>query len=108
MIQRKSFSDQPTHGLNKAFEDAETIEFAGMAVANLAADANKKKKAAKILLTADLAREYGFVDLDGAIHGDMRSLKRNLARAGWVRTSAWVPDWMKIPSAMFYFGGYKF
>lgn len=34
-----------------------------MAIAHLAADANKINKTGRILRTSDLAREYGFVDL---------------------------------------------
>ena len=57
------------------FADAETVEFAGKAVVNLAADPNVHKKTGKVQMTADLAREYGFRDEDGVIHGDLRSCK---------------------------------
>merc|ERR1719507_2741059 len=41
----------------------ESIEFAGMAVSQLAMDPNKLSKSGKILLTGDLAQEYNFEDL---------------------------------------------
>ena len=44
------------------------MEFAGKAIANLAADANYLDKSGRVLFTCDLAREYGFVDDDGDIH----------------------------------------
>ena len=39
--------------------------YAGRAVAALAADARKIKKTGRVLLTGELAGEYGFVDIDG-------------------------------------------
>ena len=66
------------------------------------------KKTAKIILTADCAREYGFVDEDGVIHGDIRSVKSNLRRAGWHTTASLVPEFVKVPSWMIYYLGYKF
>jgi hypothetical protein len=44
------------------------VEFAGQAIANLAADPNYFSKTGRILFTCDLAKEYGFVDDDGDIH----------------------------------------
>eukprot|EP00095_Tigriopus_kingsejongensis_P001972 maker-scaffold886_size84816-snap-gene-0.30 protein:Tk01972 transcript:maker-scaffold886_size84816-snap-gene-0.30-mRNA-1 annotation:"dehydrogenase reductase sdr family member 1" len=91
-----------------SFENAETVEFAGQAVAHLAADDAKMKKTGKILLTADLAREYGFTDEDGQIHGDMREVKFQLSSAGWTNLAAFVPTFVRIPHWLMYFGGYKF
>ncbi len=49
------------------FKDGESVEFSGMAVAHLAADPDIMTKTGKILNPSDLAKEYGFVDLDGRI-----------------------------------------
>jgi len=109
-VKTERIADKMTKGkvdLN-VFEDAETTEFAGIAAAHLAADQNKINKAAKVLLTADLALEYGFVDLDGGIHGDFKSLKYQLNSKGWKRTAAWMPPWLRIPSQMLYYWGYKY
>lgn len=43
----------------------ESPEYAGRAVAALAADPNVMQKSGKILTAGDLAREYGFTDVDG-------------------------------------------
>ena len=51
-----------------SFQNAESMEFAGKAIANLAADPNYFSKTGRILFTCDLAKEYGFVDDDGDIH----------------------------------------
>jgi hypothetical protein len=53
--------------LGPLFKDGESVEFPGMAVAHLAADPDVMKKTGRILNPSDLAKEYGFVDLDGRI-----------------------------------------
>jgi dehydrogenase/reductase SDR family protein 1 len=47
------------------FDDGESPEFAGKAVVALASDTRVFSKTGSILITADLGREYGFVDIDG-------------------------------------------
>jgi NAD(P)-dependent dehydrogenase (short-subunit alcohol dehydrogenase family) len=47
------------------FEKSESTEYVGRAVAGLAADASVMEKTGKIHFVADLAREYGFTDVDG-------------------------------------------
>ena len=48
-------------------ERGETPQFAGRAVAALAADPDVMEKTGQILLASELAREYGFTDIDGKI-----------------------------------------
>ena len=79
-----------------------------MAAANLAADKNHFSKTGRILLTADLAREYGFVDEDGKINGDMRKVNVMLRHARWNRLASIMPDFVRIPHFVLYFAGYKF
>ena len=79
-----------------------------MAAAHLAADPNVLAKTGRILLTADLAREYGFVDTDGKINADMRQLNRLVARGGWRTLASFIPNFVRVPHFLFYFGGYKF
>jgi len=43
----------------------ESVEYIGRAVAALAADPNVMEKSGSILTVGDLAREYGFTDIDG-------------------------------------------
>jgi NAD(P)-dependent dehydrogenase (short-subunit alcohol dehydrogenase family) len=47
------------------FAESETPALVGRAVAALAADPQVKRKAGQIHFAADLAREYGFTDVDG-------------------------------------------
>ncbi|HSL70718.1 MAG TPA: SDR family NAD(P)-dependent oxidoreductase [Longimicrobiales bacterium] len=47
------------------FDRSETTEYLGRAVAALAADPKVLQKTGKIHIVADLAREYGFTDVDG-------------------------------------------
>ncbi len=47
------------------FADSETPRFIGRAVASLAADPDVMSKAGESLSTWNLAREYGFTDVDG-------------------------------------------
>jgi NAD(P)-dependent dehydrogenase (short-subunit alcohol dehydrogenase family) len=44
---------------------AESPEFPGRAIAALAADPNVLEKSGRVLTTPELAREYGFTDIDG-------------------------------------------
>ena len=47
------------------FDLSESVEYIGRAVASLAADTRAVEKSGKIHFVADLAREYGFTDVDG-------------------------------------------
>jgi NAD(P)-dependent dehydrogenase (short-subunit alcohol dehydrogenase family) len=49
------------------FDLSESPEYLGRAVAALAADRKVLKKTGRIHLVADLAREYGFTDVDGRV-----------------------------------------
>jgi len=46
--------------------NSESPEFTGRAVIALAADADRLRHSGKVRIVADLAREYGFTDVDGA------------------------------------------
>lgn len=48
-------------------DHGESAEFAGRAVAALAADERVMHKTGQLLLVAELAREYGFTDVDGRV-----------------------------------------
>jgi hypothetical protein len=52
----------------KGYESfTESPEYVGRAVAALAADSNVMEKSGRILNVGDLAREYGFTDVDGRL-----------------------------------------
>ncbi|HEU5088120.1 MAG TPA: SDR family NAD(P)-dependent oxidoreductase, partial [Roseiflexaceae bacterium] len=59
-----------TEGVLKAAEyfdlsNSESPQFLGRAVAHLAADPNIMERSGQVLVAAQIAREYGFVDIDG-------------------------------------------
>ncbi len=58
----------PTHG--------ETPQFSGRAVAALTADAKRLEKTGQSLVVAEMAREYGFTDLDGSQPASLRREKK--------------------------------
>lgn len=92
----------------KMFETlGESLEFAGMAVAHLAMDAKKMDKTGKILLTCDLAREYGFQDIDGSVH-DMRSISVLANAYGYNFLSSIIPSFVRIPLFVMHMAGSKF
>lgn len=45
--------------------NSESPQFVGLAISALWADPNRLEKSGKVHVTADLAREYGFTDIDG-------------------------------------------
>lgn len=67
------------------FAESETPVLVGRAVAALAADPNVKRKAGGAYFAADLAREYGFTDVDGRtpdFHGMFDAKVRALLATG--------------------------
>jgi NAD(P)-dependent dehydrogenase (short-subunit alcohol dehydrogenase family) len=58
IMQAKEFFD---------LSNSESPQFVGRAVAALASDPNLMQKTGKVLLAAQLAREYGFSDIDGKL-----------------------------------------
>jgi dehydrogenase/reductase SDR family protein 1 len=100
--------DQDKNPMKKAFEQGESIEFAGKAIANLAADANVIKKTGRILQTVDLASEYGFTDTNDAMPMDFRLVKNMLRHAGYTGLAGWVPEFFKVPLVIVHLASYKF
>jgi dehydrogenase/reductase SDR family protein 1 len=54
-----------------SLEQAESPRFSGRAVVALATDPERFQKSGKILVAADLGREYGFTDIDGRQPGSI-------------------------------------
>ena len=92
----------------KSMDNAESVEMSGMAVCHLAADPRVIRKTGRILMNADLAREYGFTDVDGVIHSDSRSVRELLHAVGFTRLAGWVPRFVRIPFWALHFLSYKF
>ena len=51
------------------YENTESTRYVGRAIAALALDPDLLKKTGKTLITGELAKEYGFTDLDGSQPG---------------------------------------
>ena len=67
------------------FAESESPALVGRAVAALAADPDVRRKAGRAHFAADLAREYGFTDVDGRMpdfHGKFDTVVRALLAAG--------------------------
>ncbi|CDW55539.1 adh short and Glycos transf 1 and Glyco trans 4 4 domain containing protein [Trichuris trichiura] len=77
--------------------NAESVEFAGKCVVHLASDKNIMKKTGRVLFTADVAREYGFTDVNNKPVESVRSVKLLLAKKNHHTLSALVPSWVRIP-----------
>lgn len=92
----------------KVFEKGETIEYAGKTVVHLAADSNIMARSGKIINTADIGREYGFVDTNGQIPIDFRQVKVLVAFGGYSGLAAWIPEFVRVPLWLMHFGSYKF
>jgi len=107
MIGKESQSKEQAQ-MAKVFENGETIEYAGKAVVHLAADSNIMSRTGKILATADIGREFGFVDTNGKSPIDFRQVKVLVAFGGFPGLAAMIPDFVRIPLWVMHFGSYKF
>merc|ERR1711936_1404268 len=92
----------------KVFENGGTIEFAGKVVVHLAADKNIMARSGEIINTADIGREFGFVDTNGKSPIDFRQVKVLVAFGGFPGLAAMIPDFVRIPLWVMHFGSYKF
>ena len=90
------------------FEDGESVEFSGMAIAHLACDKDIMQKSGRIIWTSNLAREYGFVDIDGSMPDDWRSVNYLLKASGNNTVAKIVPKSIRVPMFMIHYGSYKF
>jgi len=97
---RNGGKEDPIGAKASMFEKGETIEMAGRTIRYLANDPNILKKTGRILQTCDMAREYGFSDIDGRTPLDTRSLGTALERAGYKGLAGYVPDCIRFPTWM--------
>jgi len=104
------FGDLKTQDMVKAFEQGESTEFAGQCLVALAADPRLMAKTGRILMTSELACEYGLYDSDGRQPASIRSIKTGLEHLGGVFAvvAQFVPSWVKIPYWVLHLGGNKF
>ncbi|XP_078365326.1 dehydrogenase/reductase SDR family member 1-like [Oculina patagonica] len=79
------------------FQNPEDVTFTGKAVAWLASDPEIMKKSGRILIVAELAREYGFKDVGGAQPLSLRQVKYHLQRT--YPSLAWMmPEFVHVPA----------
>jgi len=90
------------------FENGETVEFTGIAIAHLTSDKNIMKKSGKVLISSNLSREYGFIDVDGKTPEDMRSIKYLLKTTGNSSAAKLFPSFIRIPMPIAHFMSYRF
>ncbi|XP_017276273.3 dehydrogenase/reductase SDR family member 1 isoform X1 [Kryptolebias marmoratus] len=84
--------------LKETFASGETTELSGKCIVNLAKDKNLMALTGKVLMTCDLAKRYGFNDIDGRSITDYTSLKYLLTRVPYLSwLSAVVPSFVRIP-----------
>ena len=94
-------------GASAVFGNAESVEFAGKAIARFAMDPKRLEKSGRILFVCDLAREYGFTDEDGDIH-DIKSVGYQFSRTGHTWIASIIPGFLRIPSFLLHLAGNKF
>jgi dehydrogenase/reductase SDR family protein 1 len=107
-IQEKMTEENPMKAM---FEKGETTDFAGKAVVALAGDKDVINKTGRVVMTMDLAREYGFTEDDGSLPSDFRQVNTLMAYSGntvgtWL--SYFIPSFIRVPMWLMHFGSYKF
>ncbi|XP_061421502.1 dehydrogenase/reductase SDR family member 1 [Lethenteron reissneri] len=102
----KSITEQR---MAKAFENGETPELSGKCIVGLAEDKNIMKKSGRVLMTADLASEYGLKDVDGSAPVNYTSLKFLVTQVpGLAWMSCVIPSFIKVPKWMLSLSASKF
>lgn len=86
----------------------ETTEFAGKCIVHMAVDPKIMQKSGKVVMSVELAEQYGFKDTDGAMPSSMRSIHFMLDGSGYSKTAALVPSFIRIPHWLFAMAGSKF
>ncbi|XP_070575007.1 dehydrogenase/reductase SDR family member 1-like [Ptychodera flava] len=79
------------------FKLGETPEYSGKAVVHLASDPKIMKKTGRILMASDLAREYGFKDIDGRDPFSSRCVKDIMEVSGYPWLAMLMPRFIRIP-----------
>ncbi|XP_073232583.1 dehydrogenase/reductase SDR family member 1-like [Porites lutea] len=99
--------DEKSRKAAALFKDAEDPTFSGKAVAWLAADPSMMNKSGRILVTAELAREYGFKDFGGAQPLSFRQVKKLLSLR-YPSVSWMIPEFVYVPRWLLAVASHKF
>jgi len=103
-----------TPDMRERFLQGETTQFPGRCIVALAQDPHLLTRSGKILLTCDLADEYGLRDVDGRQPANIRSLK-GILNTPWMKIpgilkalSWFIPSFIKIPKWLLHLASNKF
>ncbi|XP_076983204.1 dehydrogenase/reductase SDR family member 1-like [Tamandua tetradactyla] len=98
MTKEASSEDPEVKQLTSRFSSGETPEVSGKCIVALATDPKILRLSGKVLLSCDLARRYGFRDVDGRPIENILSLSSILcttSRMSWL--SSYVPGFLRMP-----------
>lgn len=98
LILEKETPEGADSKIKDVFTNGETTELSGMCIVNLAKDKSLMSLSGKVLLTCDLARRYGFQDVDGRSVTDYTSLKFLLTQVPYLSwLSVVTPSFLHLP-----------
>lgn len=98
LILEKETPEGADSKIKDVFINGETTELSGMCIVNLAKDKSLMSLSGKVLLTCDLARRYGFQDVDGRSVTDYTSLKFLLTQVPYLSwLSVVTPSFLRLP-----------
>ncbi|TRY56217.1 hypothetical protein DNTS_028541 [Danionella cerebrum] len=88
------------------FNNGETTELSGRCIVELAKDKNLMSMTGRVLMTCELARRYGFKDVDGRDVVDYTSLKFLISQVPYVSwLSIFTPSFIRVPRSFLSLGG---
>merc|ERR1712066_638774 len=86
----------------------ETVEFPGLCIRHLMSDTDISKKSGRVFNTVDIAREFGFLDVNGKMPIDWLSARNVLLFHGYPILASWIPEWLPVPKFLFTMMQHKF
>ena len=108
---KRSDSSKPT-GSDKIFANAESIEFAGKIIVQMAQDKNIKSYTSKVVIGADYAQKYNIKDIDNRQIESFRQLsyilRNQLLPEKLAFLANFVPSFIKVPGFLLAIATSKF
>ncbi|NP_001002205.1 dehydrogenase/reductase SDR family member 1 [Danio rerio] len=91
------------------FTNGETTELSGRCIVELAKDKGLMSMTGQVLMTCELARRYGFKDVDGRSIVDYTSLKFAISQIPYVSwLSIFTPSFIRVPRSLLSLGSGNF
>ncbi|XP_031415300.1 dehydrogenase/reductase SDR family member 1 isoform X2 [Clupea harengus] len=105
LISKMVIEKETPPGVDPKFKDVfangETTELSGKCIVELAKDKNLMSLTGKVLMTCDLARRYGFQDVDGRSVTDFTSMKFIISQVPYLSwLSSITPSFLRVPRFM--------